>query len=249
MAIDTKNEDAKQRRLRAQTMTGRAIEQLDIAIEGREGYVAFVSGSRDAPRLEVAPLDVGPAMVEGVWSQRTAVLTSATIPSSLATRVGIGRRPGRSRRRRQPLRLRAPLDALLRHAPPESELRRIPSGRPRRTRGPDHRSWGTNPGAVHQLAIDGRGRRGAPRPHRPSDPDPARSSQARTDQGVRRQRRDVPVRNCRAVPGRRRARPDAVARRDRPDPVPPPRRPAAQRPPRTARTRPPSPRSTSRGHR
>jgi ATP-dependent DNA helicase DinG len=70
-------------------MTGRAIEQLDIAIEGREGYVAFVSGSRDAPRLEVAPLDVGPAMTDGVWSQRTAILTSATIPSSLAARVGI----------------------------------------------------------------------------------------------------------------------------------------------------------------
>jgi ATP-dependent DNA helicase DinG len=89
VAIETANEDAKQRRLRAQTMTGRAIEQLDIAIEGREGYVAFVSGSRDAPRLEVAPLDVGPAMTEGVWSQRTAILTSATIPSSLANRVGM----------------------------------------------------------------------------------------------------------------------------------------------------------------
>jgi ATP-dependent DNA helicase DinG len=90
VAIDTKNEDAKQRRLRAQTMTGRSIEQLDIAIEGRDGHVAFVSGSRDAPRLEVAPLDVGPTMAEGVWSKRTAILTSATIPSSLATRVGIG---------------------------------------------------------------------------------------------------------------------------------------------------------------
>jgi ATP-dependent DNA helicase DinG len=89
VAIDTPVEDAKQRKLRAQTMTGRAIEQLDIAIEGREGYVAFVSGSRDAPRLEVAPLDVGPAMLDGVWSQRTAILTSATIPSSLGSRVGI----------------------------------------------------------------------------------------------------------------------------------------------------------------
>jgi len=89
LGIETKVEDAKQRKLRAQTMTGRAIEQLDVAIEGREGYVAFVSGSRDSPRLEVAPLDVGPAMREGVWSQRTAILTSATIPSSLASRVGI----------------------------------------------------------------------------------------------------------------------------------------------------------------
>ncbi len=88
-AIDTTNEDAKQRKLRAQTMTGRSIQQLDIAIEGREGYVAFVSGTRDSPRLEVAPLDVGPAMDEGVWTRRTAILTSATIPSSLASRVGI----------------------------------------------------------------------------------------------------------------------------------------------------------------
>jgi ATP-dependent DNA helicase DinG len=89
LAIETTNEDAKQRRLRAQTMTGRSIQQLDIAIEGREGYVAFVSGSRDNPRLEVAPLDVGPTMAAAVWKQRTAILTSATIPSSLASRVGI----------------------------------------------------------------------------------------------------------------------------------------------------------------
>jgi ATP-dependent DNA helicase DinG len=88
-AIDTNNEDAKQRKLRAQTMTGRSIQQLDIAIEGRSGYVAFVSGSRDSPRLEVAPLDVGPTMDEAVWTKRTAILTSATIPSSLSSRVGI----------------------------------------------------------------------------------------------------------------------------------------------------------------
>jgi ATP-dependent DNA helicase DinG len=89
IAIDTKSEDANQRKLRAQTMTGRAIAQLDVAIEGKVGHVAFVSGSRESPRLEIAPLDVGPTMTEGVWSQRTAVLTSATIPSSLAERVGI----------------------------------------------------------------------------------------------------------------------------------------------------------------
>lgn len=88
-AIETSNDDAKQRKLRAQTMTGRSIQQLDIAIEGREGYVSFVSGSRDSPRLEVAPLDVGPTMDAAVWKQRTAILTSATIPSSLPNRLGI----------------------------------------------------------------------------------------------------------------------------------------------------------------
>ena len=49
VAIESPVEDARQRKLRAQTMTGRTIEQLDIAIEGREGYVAFVSGSRESP--------------------------------------------------------------------------------------------------------------------------------------------------------------------------------------------------------
>ena len=88
-AIETQNEDAKQRKLRAQTMTSRSIQQLDIAIEGRTGYVAFVSGSRDSPRLEVAPLDVGPTMHEGVWKRRTAILTSATIPATLSKRLGM----------------------------------------------------------------------------------------------------------------------------------------------------------------
>jgi ATP-dependent DNA helicase DinG len=87
--IDTQVEDAKQRKLRAQRLVGRTVEQLDIALEGRDGYVAFVSGSPDSPRLEIAPLDVGPTMQAGVWSRRTAVLTSATIPASLPTRLGI----------------------------------------------------------------------------------------------------------------------------------------------------------------
>ena len=89
VAIDTSNEDAQQRKLRAQTLTGRAMQQIDVAIEGREGYVSFVSGTPDNPRLEVAPLDVGPTMDERVWTRRTAILTSATIPASLPSRVGI----------------------------------------------------------------------------------------------------------------------------------------------------------------
>jgi ATP-dependent DNA helicase DinG len=88
--IETQVEETKQRRLRALVMTGRLAEHLDAAIGGRmDGKVVFVSGSPDFPRLEIAPLDVGPALAEGIWSKRTAVLTSATIPSSLAGRVGL----------------------------------------------------------------------------------------------------------------------------------------------------------------
>jgi ATP-dependent DNA helicase DinG len=39
--------------------------------------------------LEIAPLDVAPALAEGVWGRHRAILTSATIPSSLPGRVGL----------------------------------------------------------------------------------------------------------------------------------------------------------------
>jgi ATP-dependent DNA helicase DinG len=93
LAIDTADDDARQRRLRAQVLAGRTAEALDLALgadaAGRDGYVDFVSGTSERPRLEIAPLDVGPALRDGVWTQRTAVLTSATVPTSLAHRVGI----------------------------------------------------------------------------------------------------------------------------------------------------------------
>jgi len=88
-AIDTTVEEAKQRRLRAQTQSGRLTEDIDRAIGTNDGYVAFVSGSKDMPRLEIAPLDVGPTLKKGIWDEHTAVLTSATIPASLTDRVGI----------------------------------------------------------------------------------------------------------------------------------------------------------------
>ncbi|MCU0260658.1 MAG: ATP-dependent DNA helicase [Ilumatobacteraceae bacterium] len=86
-AIETSDDDAKQRRLRAQTMVGRTIEQVDLALGDRTGYVTFVSGSADAPRLELAPLDVGPTLLAHVWERHATVLTSATIPASLPRRL------------------------------------------------------------------------------------------------------------------------------------------------------------------
>jgi ATP-dependent DNA helicase DinG len=87
--VDPPLDDAKQRKLRAQLMTGRAIEHLDLALGDHDGYVDFVSGSPELPRLEIAPLDVAPILGEQVWPHRSAVLTSATIPSSLPARVGL----------------------------------------------------------------------------------------------------------------------------------------------------------------
>lgn len=88
-SIDTDVPEAQQRKLRAQQVATRVQESIDVAVGSRDGYVAFVSGSVDSPRLEIAPLDVGPVLSSGIWAKRTAVLTSATLPATLAHRVGL----------------------------------------------------------------------------------------------------------------------------------------------------------------
>src|SRR5688572_1391076 len=82
-------DDVKQRVLRAQSMAGRLPEHIDRRLGSLYGSVAFVSGSCAFSRLEGAPLDVGSILQAGIWSKRTAVLTSATIPSALTESVGI----------------------------------------------------------------------------------------------------------------------------------------------------------------
>jgi len=88
-AINTDVDEAKQRKLRGQQLATRLQEAIDQALGDLTGYVAFVGGGPEFPRLEIAPLDVGPVLAEGVWGNKTAVLTSATIPSSLGSRVGL----------------------------------------------------------------------------------------------------------------------------------------------------------------
>jgi ATP-dependent DNA helicase DinG len=90
--LDPPLDDAKQKKLRAQLMTGSAIESVDTALAGPSAAagtrVDFVGGSSSSPHLEIAPLDIGPLLNEGVWERRTAILTSATIPVSLVQRAG-----------------------------------------------------------------------------------------------------------------------------------------------------------------
>lgn len=87
--IETSDEDAQQRRLRAQTLASRLSDNIDAALAINESFVPYVSGSSEHPRLDIAPLDVGPVMAAGVWDKTTAILTSATIPENLPGRVGL----------------------------------------------------------------------------------------------------------------------------------------------------------------
>ena len=88
-AIETDVAEADQRRVRAQKAAATLADDVDAALATPVGHVAWVEGRPDNPRLEVAPLDVAPVLSEGVWSRRTAILTTATVPLNLPGRVGL----------------------------------------------------------------------------------------------------------------------------------------------------------------
>jgi len=94
-SVDSDQDQFKQRRLRAQTLATRLAESLDATARAADTSVAFVSGTDTSARLEIAPLDVGPTLAQQVWGSTVGILTSATIPTSLAARVGLalGDRP------------------------------------------------------------------------------------------------------------------------------------------------------------
>ena len=173
--------DANQRKIRAQKAAGSLAEDLDAALALPDGYVAWVGGPADEPRLEVAPLDVGArARASGVWRQRTAILTSATDPGSTCPdRVGLPADGTDAARRRQPVRLRGPRAPLLRRPPARPAPPGLRAGRARRAGGADHAAGGrtlalfTSWRAMNEAAAD------ALRARLPfTDPHPGRPAEA-----------------------------------------------------------------------
>ena len=125
--------------------------------------------------LRVAPLDVAGLLHDALWTRRTAVLTSATLPARLPEPPR--RAPGRGHRARcrQPVRLRGPGRPLLRGPPPRSAQRRLPRRAGRRAGRPHRGRRRPHPRAVHELPgarRDGRPR--LQRPRRRADPHAAR---------------------------------------------------------------------------
>lgn len=76
------------RKERATQAATHLVLDIDIALDMVEGTVAWVEGQRN-PALKVASIDVSKVLAENLWSSRTAILTSATIPSNLAGRIGL----------------------------------------------------------------------------------------------------------------------------------------------------------------
>ncbi len=76
------------RKERATQAAGHLVMDIDIALDMIEGTVAWVEGQR-FPALKVASIDVSTVLSDSLWSTRTAILTSATIPANLASRIGL----------------------------------------------------------------------------------------------------------------------------------------------------------------
>src|SRR5262249_31862740 len=74
---------------RVQIAGGHLAGDLSVVRDVGDSHVRWVEGPTHAPVLKVAPIDVGGQLAERLWPEHTAILTSATIPSSLAARVGI----------------------------------------------------------------------------------------------------------------------------------------------------------------
>jgi ATP-dependent DNA helicase DinG len=80
------------RHLRSQQAATHLLRDLDQVLGLTRSDVAWVEGPEHAPVLRIAPLDVGIAFREKLWSKvegPTAVLTSATIPPRLGDRLGL----------------------------------------------------------------------------------------------------------------------------------------------------------------
>ncbi len=79
----------RSRRDRALLAAGHLAADLTRLGALTDDEVAWVDGSRSAPSLRVAPIDVAPLLAERLWGEVTGVLTSATVPLGLPGRLGL----------------------------------------------------------------------------------------------------------------------------------------------------------------
>ncbi|QYG93673.1 ATP-dependent DNA helicase [Iamia sp. SCSIO 61187] len=84
-----KGEDTAAKATRASKAAGRLADELDAVLEVRTGHVMWVEGPERSPSLRLAPVDVAPTLAERLWAETTAVLTSATVPPAIVTRLGL----------------------------------------------------------------------------------------------------------------------------------------------------------------
>jgi ATP-dependent DNA helicase DinG len=87
-SIESTDADVVARKHRVVRAATSLIDELDRISAIPDTDVAWVEGPPHAPRLKVAPIDVAEAL-EPIWSTDSVVLTSATLPRSLPSRLGM----------------------------------------------------------------------------------------------------------------------------------------------------------------
>ncbi|HET8619225.1 MAG TPA: ATP-dependent DNA helicase, partial [Acidimicrobiales bacterium] len=86
-------DDVTNRAVRARQAATALVDDIAAVANPGPEHVLFVTGPEHAPALRLAPLDVAGLLAERLWSRRTAVLTSATLPSGFGPHVGLPQRP------------------------------------------------------------------------------------------------------------------------------------------------------------
>lgn len=81
--------DASARVERATLAATSLVNDIDSVIEADESDVLWIDGSDNNPVLRRTPLDVGQILIDHLWDERAAVLTSATLPEALPSQLGL----------------------------------------------------------------------------------------------------------------------------------------------------------------
>jgi ATP-dependent DNA helicase DinG len=87
--VPTDKEEIAAPATRAAKAAGRLAGELEAVLEVRTGHVMWVEGPDRSPSLRLAPVDVASTLAERLWSETTAVLTSATVPPAIVPRLGL----------------------------------------------------------------------------------------------------------------------------------------------------------------
>jgi ATP-dependent DNA helicase DinG len=88
-ALETASPDAEFRKVRALGPAVHLANDLDRVNRVRAEELLYLSRRDREVDLEISLVDVGPRLRDELWSQVTAVLTSATIPDTLARNLGL----------------------------------------------------------------------------------------------------------------------------------------------------------------
>ena len=88
-APDGETPDQKARRERAAKALDTLAGDVDTVLGAGDDYVTWVESSGTQPALRVAPVDVGRELANVLWSSATPILTSATIPPGISSRLGL----------------------------------------------------------------------------------------------------------------------------------------------------------------